>query len=152
MKRRETLARRDLTSRGKLLEELGNHADDLVRTLKGTLANYRGKSDREGTIVAMYDTELFGHWWWEGPKFLYELGLRLAHEPDIECVSGGDLIDEEPAMGVITLPERYSGEGGYHYVWLNDGNHWTWEKLSSGGAQAAIACTGTCSRTRAENY
>ena len=110
-------------------ERLGWHAEDLVQTLKATLARYKGLSDRTGTLVAMYDTELFGHWWWEGPEFLYELGLRLANEPDLEVVSGGDLIDEEPARGVITLPEGSWGEGGYHYVWLNDGNYWTWELL-----------------------
>lgn len=110
-------------------ENIVNHAEDMVRTLKGTLATYRGLSDREGTIVAMYDTELFGHWWWEGPEFLYELALRLHDDPDIESLSGGDLIDQEPARHMIHLPEGSWGEGGYHYIWLNDGNLWTWEKL-----------------------
>ncbi|HMS57081.1 MAG TPA: DUF1957 domain-containing protein [Fimbriimonadaceae bacterium] len=110
-------------------ENIVNHAEDMVRTLKGTLAHYRGLSDRPGTIIAMYDTELFGHWWWEGPEFLFELGLRLDKDPDIECVSGGELVDLEPPRAMIHLPEGSWGEGGYHYIWLNDGNHWTWEKL-----------------------
>lgn len=110
-------------------ENIGNHAEDMVRTLKNTLSHYRGLSDRPGTIVAMYDTELFGHWWWEGPEFLYELALRLSKEPEIECLSGGDLVDSEPARAMIHLPEGSWGEGGYHYIWLNDGNHWTWEQL-----------------------
>lgn len=113
----------------KAYENIGNHAEDMVRTLKGTLARYRGMSDRPGTVVAMYDTELFGHWWWEGPEFLYELAVRLHNEPDIESVSGGDLIDEEPARHMIHLPEGSWGEGGYHYIWINDGNLWTWERL-----------------------
>ncbi len=59
-------------------ENIQNHAEDMLVTLKSTLAAYRGEADRNGTVVAMYDTELFGHWWWEGPEFLYELG-RLMH-------------------------------------------------------------------------
>lgn len=110
-------------------ENVANHAEDMVRTLKSTLARYKGQADREGTVIAMYDTELFGHWWWEGPEFLYELARRLHAESDIECVSGGDLIDREPARHTITLPEGSWGEGGYHYVWLNEDNVWTWEKL-----------------------
>jgi 1,4-alpha-glucan branching enzyme len=110
-------------------ERISGHADDMVNTMRGVLARYRGQSDREGTLVAMYDTELFGHWWWEGPEFLYELALRLHATTDIECVSGGDLIDQDPPRGVITLPEGSWGEGGYHYIWLNDENHWTWERL-----------------------
>jgi 1,4-alpha-glucan branching enzyme len=110
-------------------ERIDGHADDMLRTLKGTLAHYRGTANRAGTVVAMYDTELFGHWWWEGPEFLYEMGRRIHHDPDIESVSGGDLLDEEPARHMITLPEGSWGEGGYHYVWLNEDNHWTWRDL-----------------------
>lgn len=110
-------------------ENIGNHADDMVRTLKGTLGHYRGNWEREGTVVAMYDTELFGHWWWEGPEFLYELARRLHYEPEIESVSAGDVIDQEPAKHVITMPEGSWGEGGYHFIWLNDDNLWTWKKL-----------------------
>jgi len=110
-------------------ENISNHADDMVNTLKGTLAHYKGLADRTGTLVAMYDTELFGHWWFEGPEFLYELAWRLHHDPDLEPVTGGDLLDQEPPRHTITLPEGSWGEGGYHYVWINPDNVWTWEKL-----------------------
>ena len=110
-------------------ERLGHHADDFVRTLKETLAQYRGESEKLGTVVSMYDTELFGHWWWEGPEFLYEASRRLHNDPDIECVSGSDLVEKNPPKYTITLPEGSWGEGGYHYIWLNDENIWTWERL-----------------------
>lgn len=110
-------------------ERISGHADDMVDTVKRTLSYYRGQADRAGTLVAMYDTELFGHWWWEGPEFLYELALRLAKDPDVEPVTGSMVIDAEPPRHTITLPEGSWGEGGYHYVWLNDENFWTWERL-----------------------
>jgi 1,4-alpha-glucan branching enzyme len=110
-------------------ENVSNHAEDFVRTLKSTLAHYRGQADRVGALVAMYDTELFGHWWWEGPEFLYESAKRLHGDSDLECLSGGDLLDRDPPRHTITLPEGSWGEGGYHYIWLNQDNHWTWEKL-----------------------
>lgn len=110
-------------------ESIGNHAYDMVQTLKGVLAQYKGQADRTGTLVAMYDTELFGHWWWEGPEFLYELGRALHADGEIQMVSGGELIDMEPARHLITLPEGSWGEGGYHYIWLNADNAWTWKKL-----------------------
>ncbi len=110
-------------------ELVGAHAQDFVGIAKSTLAQYRGQANREGTLVAMYDTELFGHWWWEGPEFLYELGMRMAQDPDIQMASGGDVVDQDPARHMIHLPEGSWGEGGYHSVWLNEDNHWTWEKL-----------------------
>jgi len=105
------------------------HSKDLVQLVKSTLAQYRGQANRNGTVVAMYDTELFGHWWWEGPEFLYEFMLALHKDGEVEMCSGGDVIDEEPAKHVINLPEGSWGEGGYHSVWLNDDNFWTWKKL-----------------------
>ena len=110
-------------------ELISAHAEDFVSIVKSTLAQYKGQANREGTLVAMYDTELFGHWWWEGPEFLYEVGVRMAADEDLRMCSGGDVIDEEPARHMIHLPEGSWGEGGYHNVWLNEDNHWTWEKL-----------------------
>jgi 1,4-alpha-glucan branching enzyme len=110
-------------------ESIQDHAADLVNVLKNTLANYRGQADREGTLTAMYDTELFGHWWWEGPEFLYELARRIHADGEIEAVSGGDVLDREPARHMIHMPEGSWGEGGYHYIWINDDNAWTWEQL-----------------------
>ncbi len=110
-------------------EQIPEHAEDLVNVIKGALAHYRGLADRSGTLVAMYDTELFGHWWWEGPEFLYELGRAMHRDGEIEMVSGGDVQDEDPARHLIHLPEGSWGEGGYHYIWLNEDNSWTWAKL-----------------------
>ena len=110
-------------------EKLQAHAEDMVNTLKSTLAQYRGQADKEGTLVAMYDTELFGHWWWEGPEFLYELARAIHRDGTIELVSGSDVLENDPAQHMITLPEGSWGEGGYHYIWINDGNYWTWQKL-----------------------
>jgi 1,4-alpha-glucan branching enzyme len=110
-------------------ELVAEHAADFVNIVKGTLAQYKGQANREGTLVAMYDTELFGHWWWEGPEFLYELGMKMAADPDLQMCSGGDVIDQDPARHMIHLPEGSWGEGGYHNVWLNEDNHWTWAML-----------------------
>lgn len=110
-------------------ERLSGHAEDMVTTLKSALARYRGTTGNEGVVTAMYDTELFGHWWFEGPEFLYELGKRIAADPELASVSAGDVLDATPPMATISLPEGSWGEGGYHYVWLNAENHWTWEQL-----------------------
>jgi 1,4-alpha-glucan branching enzyme len=101
----------------------------MLRTMKNTLANYRGQADRTGTLVAMYDTELFGHWWWEGPEFLYELARLIHADGEIQPSTGSEVLDADPAKHLIALPEGCWGEGGYHYIWINDDNHWTWKKL-----------------------
>lgn len=110
-------------------ELISAHAEDMKNLVKSTLAEYRGGSGRDGALIAMYDTELFGHWWWEGPEFLYETAVRMHNDPDIEMASAGDIVDKDPARHAISLPEGSWGEGGYHSVWLNEDNIWTWDKL-----------------------
>jgi 1,4-alpha-glucan branching enzyme len=110
-------------------DRIAGHAADMVGTLKGALGYYRGLADREGTLVAMYDTELFGHWWWEGPQFLYELARAINADGAITPVTGSDVLDTDPPRHEISLPEGSWGEGGYHYVWLNQENMWTWREL-----------------------
>lgn len=110
-------------------DQIAGHARDMAALIKQTLAKHRGTYDHNGTICAMYDTELFGHWWWEGPEFLYELAVALHHDPEVETVTPSQIIDRDPPTKSIPLPEGSWGEGGYHTVWLNPDNHWTWAKL-----------------------
>ncbi len=52
------------------------HAAHFVSVLARTL------EDRSsGAVAALYDTELFGHWWFEGPEWLYHVVRKLAAGP-----------------------------------------------------------------------
>jgi 1,4-alpha-glucan branching enzyme len=46
------------------------HVDDFVRTVVRRLRGHAERDGRPGLVVAAYDTELFGHWWSEGPDWL----------------------------------------------------------------------------------
>lgn len=125
-------------------DQIAGHVKDLVGLVKSTLADYEGVHGRPGTLVAMYDTELFGHWWFEGPEFLYQCAVAMSEEPDLELVTGSDVLENEPPRHLIHLPEGSWGEGGYHSVWLNSDNHWTWERLYPAEAtmrELATKCT-----------
>jgi 1,4-alpha-glucan branching enzyme len=110
-------------------ENIERHVKDFVSLVKHTLCHYKESSGREGTVVAMYDTELFGHWWWEGAEFLYELAVQLHYDQEVQSTTGSEVLEQSPPRYEITLPEGSWGEGGYHHVWFNKDNHWTWEML-----------------------
>ena len=42
-----------------------------------------GLLDRPPLVVAPYDAELFGHWWYEGPEFLDYLARKLCYDQKI---------------------------------------------------------------------
>ena len=58
----------------------------LRRAVVGRLDRYRAARGRPGLVVCALDTELLGHWWYEGPRWLERVveeargaGLALAH-------------------------------------------------------------------------
>jgi len=104
------------------------HAEHFTRIV-GELAE--AEAHRSSWPVAVcnpYDTELFGHWWFEGPAFLEEILERLP-AAGVEPDSLGGYLDSCPQPEEITLPEGSWGEGGDHRVWLNRDTRWTWEMV-----------------------
>ena len=43
-------------------------------------ASSKDRTGRQGVCVAPFDAELFGHWWFEGPRFLRDVILTMSHE------------------------------------------------------------------------
>ncbi len=93
------------------------------------LTGYHTESGRKGVLVAPYDAELFGHWWFEGPLFLKEV-LRHAYKSDkIELTFLGEHLDRCQPTQVVSLPEGSWGQGNHHYIWLNRNTEWTWKHI-----------------------
>lgn len=100
------------------------HFSGIVRD---ELGMYHTRTGRQGAVVAPFDAELFGHWWYEGPRFLRDMLLCLSHEPGIQVQTISERLRDNPADKVAWLPEGSWGEGGDHRVWLNEQSRWTWE-------------------------
>jgi len=103
------------------------HAHHFCTVVRETLSEYTSKTGRLGTIVAPFDAELFGHWWFEGPRFLRDVLLTLAHDGTVELSTPRRALREDPPDKVVRMPEGSWGEGGHHHVWLNEQTRWLWE-------------------------
>ncbi len=81
--------------------------------------------DRPPLVVAPYDAELFGHWWFEGPQFL-DAFVRgaLASGADITFTTPTDYLRQHPTHQVARPKASTWGEGGHYAVWLNERNEW----------------------------
>ena len=108
---------------GKIYE----HAQHFCRVLRQLLADHTARTGRVGTILAPFDAELFGHWWFEGPQFLADVLLTLAHDHTVELVTPQQVLHDHPPDKIVTLPEGSWGAGGGHDVWLNEQTRWLWE-------------------------
>jgi 1,4-alpha-glucan branching enzyme len=86
--------------------------------------------DRPPIIVAPYDAELFGHWWYEGPEFLDFLARKLCHEPrGLSLITPGEYLRRHPTNQLATPGASSWGEEGYWRVWLNESNEWIYPHL-----------------------
>jgi 1,4-alpha-glucan branching enzyme len=85
---------------------------------------------REGVIVAPFDTELFGHWWFEGPDFLRNTYEALGRQKDsVHPVTGSQHLRAHPPRAAIRLPWGSWGANGDSSMWLSELTAWTWERL-----------------------
>jgi 1,4-alpha-glucan branching enzyme len=58
-------------------DAIRRHADDFVAVVRRRLEALAARDGRPGLTVAAFDTELFGHWWHEGPRWLAAVLRKL---------------------------------------------------------------------------
>lgn len=108
------------------------HARHFVWLIGETL---RARGD-EGIVCSPFDTELFGHWWFEGPSFIEHL-YRHLNDTEISARTAGGEIEGGPKRETLQLLEGSWGEGGDHRAWLNRDTEWTWDRLYDSEADVA---------------
>ncbi len=79
--------------------------------------------ERDALVVAPYDAELFGHWWFEGPVFLEAL-FREAAAAGLAVVTPADDLQAWPEAQVVSPVESSWGEHGHASMWLDPVNDW----------------------------
>lgn len=80
-------------------------------------------------IVAPFDTELFGHWWFEGVDFLEHLFASLATDSRVDPASAGQTLRDAAPNTSLALGQGSWGANGDFSMWMNAETEWTWERL-----------------------
>ncbi len=106
------------------------HADHFVWLLEQQLREFHSyHPDAQGIIASAYDTELFGHWWFEGVSWLKEVLARLAHSQTIQLCTASEWLEQHPPELAIDLKESSWGHEGTHVVWVNPDTQWMWDAI-----------------------
>jgi len=113
------------------------NAKHFVQLVKDSLREYHQQTGRRGILCAPFDAELFGHWWFEGPQWLRNVLSLLDQDEEVELTTCGDDLDEAAPTEIVSLPEGSWGQGGYHYIWLNEWTEWTWKHIYEDEARFA---------------
>jgi len=86
--------------------------------------------DRKPLIVAPYDAELFGHWWFEGPEWINFLIRKTVFDQDtVRLITPMEYLAENPECQVAAPSGSSWGQMGYAEVWLDRSNDWIYPHL-----------------------
>jgi 1,4-alpha-glucan branching enzyme len=121
--------------RERALARAGEHAQHfLAARRRQASALAQVMPERAPLVVAPYDAELFGHWWFEGPEWLASV-LEGAAGAGVTLVTPGDVIASGAALQTCQPATSSWGERGYAEVWLNEQNDWIYPQLHAAGAR-----------------
>jgi 1,4-alpha-glucan branching enzyme len=85
--------------------------------------------DRLPVVLSPYDAELFGHWWFEGPDFLYHVFCEIEKQKSLKVITPSEYLAMYPQNQVISPRPTSWGYNGYYDPWLNSENDWMYRHL-----------------------
>ena len=110
-------------------ERVRDHARHFVGLVDELIRNYHDATGEYGIIASNYDTELFGHWWFEGVDWLKEVLRGIAELDSVDLTTASGFVDEHSPEDVMSLPESSWGMGGNHFTWMNVDTEWMWTPI-----------------------
>jgi len=93
--------------------------DDFVQTVRDRLIAESERIGRPALVVAAFDTELFGHWWHEGPQWLEQV-LRALPEAGVQVGTLADARERGFVGQPVPLADSSWGSGKDWRVWAGD--------------------------------
>lgn len=106
--------------------KVDQHAEHFAHLVWDLLREHHTETGEFGIVSSNYDTELFGHWWFEGVQWLGKVLQHLANNAEIQMVTASAFIEEHPPQQVLQLAEGSWGTGGKHFTWQNVETSWMW--------------------------
>jgi len=96
------------------------HAKDFIKALESEQNSFT--NHMLPSVVLPFDAELFGHWWFEGPDWLYEVFSKSREVKYLTCSEYVKRYKDK--VDTNTLSFSTWGRNGYGEVWLNEENAW----------------------------
>ena len=115
-------------------ESVKKDAENYLKDRKNQLIKLKSSMKIEPLLIAPFDAELFGHWWFEGPKFIAHLFIK-SNELGIKLITLKEVLQDKPQIQLCNPSPSSWGQGGFHNYWLNDSNAWIVSEWSKAGRE-----------------
>ena len=112
------------------MEKAAEHAGNFMFNRQQQISHLYDFLKKKPLIVSPYDTELFGHWWYEGVMWIEFLFRKVHFDQDvIRLVTPSEYLHENPRNQVATPSMSSWGWKGYSEMWLQGPNDWIYPHL-----------------------
>jgi 1,4-alpha-glucan branching enzyme len=111
-------------------EAASDHAGNFMFNREKQIEHLNKELGRKPIVVATYDAELFGHWWFEGPDFIENFFRKVYYDQNVfELITPSEYLEKEKEIQVVMPADSSWGDKGYYEVWLNGTNDWIYRHL-----------------------
>ena len=121
-------------------ENVKKDAENYLNDRKKQLIKLEKSMQMEPLLIAPFDAELFGHWWFEGPNFLSHLFTK-SKEIGIKLTTLKEALQRTPQIQLCNPSPSSWGQGGFHNYWLNNSNAWIVHEWSKAGREMINICS-----------
>ncbi|UCC95003.1 MAG: DUF1957 domain-containing protein [Candidatus Omnitrophota bacterium] len=121
-------------------QKAAEHAGNFMFNREKQVEYLHSVLGRKPILVAPYDAELFGHWWFEGIQWLNFLIRKIRYDQNtFQLTTPSRYLKIYPKNQVINPAASSWGWKGYYEVWLNGSNDWIYPHLYRAGTKMVEA-------------
>jgi 1,4-alpha-glucan branching enzyme len=135
------------------LNKAATHAGNFMFNRERQIEYLYNFLNRKPIIVSPYDTELFGHWWFEGIDFLNFLFRKIYYDQEVfTTITPSEYLHLHPKNQIVQPAASSWGDKGYFEVWLNGTNDWLYRHLHKAEERMVELATANAHHAKARNY
>ncbi len=111
-------------------QRAAQHAGDFLQKRIDHIEYLHSVMGTAPVVVAPFDAELFGHWWFEGPQWLDFVIRKATFDQDtLELGTLSGYLDHHPVHQTGVPCTSTWGHKGYFEAWLNAKTDWIYPQL-----------------------
>jgi 1,4-alpha-glucan branching enzyme len=107
-----------------------HHAWDFMVSRTKQIEHLLEVTNIDPIVLSPFDAELFGHWWYEGPKFLNFFIRKAVYDQKVfQLTTPSAYLEGHDTLQIITPSPSSWGHKGFWEVWLDESNAWIYPHL-----------------------